>query len=458
VSWDTQSAGALRKVQDRLVREQVQHAVGPFSPYWKQRFADLGRAPASVDGVTALASLPAVGERDVSPDGEPAGLAALVLQPTESGFALHAPGPVLRRALWQRLISRDAYRQLVEQDTKPTTYVWGGLGVSFPIASTRGDLDVIARAGARLWAVLGLSGGDALLSALPTGQSAEQQALTYAAMAAGAPALLPGAAPADLVAAARLAPPTVVAVRSAEAAGVLAELGTAGALVRLTTVLLVGAPTDAERAAAQSAVGDGVTVRGVHAPSGARVLWGECREGGAAAGLHTYSDLEVVQLVDPETGEHATEGGEVVLTQLGMRGSALLRWRTGDVTASTVQAGPCPGCRRTVPRVTALQRGVLVVGRAGGGALDLRAVAGAMAGRADLADWRVVVGPRQRDGRGQVVAHVVPTGDPGESAVGAAADVRALAGMLPTQIVAATAEDLATLPGRQLTRRILRRD
>ena len=93
------------------------------------------------------------------------------------------------------------------------------------------------------------------------------------------------------------------------------ELRAAGAAERLQTLLLVGAPTDAERAAAQDAAGAEVTVRSVHAPAGARLLWAECREAGAAGGLHTYPDLDLVQLVDPESGDNTTEGGEVVLTQ-----------------------------------------------------------------------------------------------------------------------------------------------
>ena len=65
-----------------------------------------GARPHGVLGGVArpgLAALPAVGERDVCPDGDPAGAAGLVLQAGESGYALHAEGPVLRRALLRRL-------------------------------------------------------------------------------------------------------------------------------------------------------------------------------------------------------------------------------------------------------------------------------------------------------------------------------------------------------------------
>src|SRR4051794_41944088 len=94
-------------------------------------------------------------------------MARLVLQVTEGGFALHADGPTVRRALRLRLTDRGAYRALVDQDTRPTTFVWSGLGFRYPLASTRGDLDVVARAGARLWQGLGLTPPDAPLGGVP---------------------------------------------------------------------------------------------------------------------------------------------------------------------------------------------------------------------------------------------------------------------------------------------------
>lgn len=456
-AWDGQSAKALRKEQDRLVAHQVQHVVAPFSPYWKTRFAELGRRASTIKSASDLESLPAAGERDVAPDGSPAGMSRLVLQASEGGFVLHAKGPTVRRALRLRLTARDAYTKAVAHETKPTSYVWSGLGFRYPIASTRADLDVVARAGARLWSVVGLTAHDALLSAVPVASTTEHVALSYAAIAAGAPALFPGAEPAALVAAARLAPPTVLAVPSKNAANVLTTLTDAGVtLDRLHTVLLVGAPTMEQRAAVAGHV-PGAAVLAVHAPSGARVLWAECRAGGAAAGLHTYPDLDLVQVIDPDNGEPAAGGGELVLTQLGMYGSALLRWRTGDTITAPLDVARCPGCGRRVPRVIGLRPGALVLVSDDGRTLDLRTVAGALSGRTDLADWRVAVGQRSRDGRGQVVVHLVPAGDPGEVAVAAATDIRSVAGLLPTQLVVATPEDLGAMSGEQLSPRILRR-
>lgn len=460
-AWDTRRPKRNLALQDELVRAQVR-AVGSSSPFWRQRFADLGRSPRSVDGVGALAAVPAAGERDVSPTGDPAGMSGLVMQGGEKQFALHTSGPQLRRAIRLRITRSSDYQQIVDGETKPTAYSWAGLGFRYPIASTRGDLDVVARAGARLWRVLGLDADDALLSALPAAATTEHVALQYAALAAGTPALFPGDDIDDLVAAARLAPPTVLAVATPTATDVVHALGEASALSRVTTVLLVGAPTADERSGVVRALRDAGTtnaaVLAVHAPTGARVMWGECRESQGVTGLHTYPDLEVVQTVDPETGDDTTagSGGELVLTQLGMRGSALLRWRTADLVEQ-VTSEPCPACGRTSPRVTRLRREALVIGTNGGRFLDLRVLAGALAGRPEITDWRVVLGGRRRDGRGQVVVHLQTAADPGDAAVGAAADLRAVGSRLPTQLVAATAEELNALSGTPLTARVLER-
>jgi phenylacetate-coenzyme A ligase PaaK-like adenylate-forming protein len=293
---------------------------------------------------------------------------------------------------------------------------------------------------------------------VPVEAAVEHVALEYAALAAGAPALFPGDDPERVLAAARLAPPTVLAAPSAAAAEVVDDLASSDAdLSGLRNLLLVGAPTPQERAAAEEALAaaapDAVALA-VHAPSAARVLWAECRPSQGTTGLHTYPDLEVVSTVDPETAASATGSGEVVLTQLGFRGSALLRWRTGDL-AEGVDESPCPACGRRVARVVGdLRRGAMVVS-VGEDVVDLRSVTGALAGRADVVDWRVAVRRRPRGRQEQLVVHVTPDADENEVAAGVIADIRAAAGVAPAQVVMATEEELEALPGEPLTPRVL---
>ena len=468
-AWDRRTPDQNNKQREAAVKSQVLDAVGPFSPWWRERFAALGRTPADAATIAGLRTLPAYGERDLCPEGDPAASAALVLQRDETGFARHAPGPALRKALALRLAAPGSYRRLLEADSRATSFVWAGLGVRFPVASTRSDLDVIARAGARLWAVLGLTGADLVVSALAGPPSAASQALTLAALASGTPAMAPGPELADLLAALSLLPATVLIVDAADAARLLDDLDEAGAdLTALSTVLLVGGAAAAERAAVTDAlarVGASAAVAlAVHAPSGHRLLWAECRSGGAEAGLHTYPDLEVLDLIEAETGELRSDsmagGGELVLTQLGLRGSALLRWRSGDL-AQAIATDPCPSCSRAVPRVLGLARAALVPTlalRTGPQAVDLRGVSGALEGRADVAGWTVVVGPSPRDGADELLVFVVPAAgaDPVEVAVGVARDVRTGSGLLPTQVVLSEAGDLPAGGTALLPRVVLR--
>jgi phenylacetate-coenzyme A ligase PaaK-like adenylate-forming protein len=455
--WDRHTEQSLALLQDDLVRQQVSNFIAPFSPLWRGRLADLDREPSSVRSVADLETLPAIGERDVSPNGDPAGMLALVLEPGGSLAPVAAAAPETRRAFRRRGAAPEAAPTVVDVDQRSTSYVFAGLGFRYPLGSTRGDLDVIARAGARLWAVLGLTRDDVLLSAVPPGATTEHVSLQGAALAAGAPAIFPGENAAAIAAAARLVPPTVIALPAGTAPLLLSGVTDLGAV---RTLLLVGAPSEQERVAAAyalSAAGGAAdaVVLAVHAPSGARVLWGECRESGGTTGLHTYPDLDVAQLVDAETGGPATAGGELVLTQLGLRGSALLRWRTGDVV-SGVSNRPCPSCGRVVPRVKDVQRAALIARLESGRSIDLRAIAGVLSRRSDVVDWRVVVGPRRRDGAMSVVVHFSGfEADNPQTVISVATNMRAAAGRVPTQLVATDRAELSGLSGVPLSPRIL---
>src|SRR3954453_11873434 len=210
-TWDRRRSSALAELRDRLVREQVRDVLAPFSPYWKGHLADAGVKPASITGVRGLDAIPAVGERDVCPGGDPSQAARLVVQASETGYALHAPGPALRKALFRRTFDLDGYKRQVEADSRATSYVFDGLAFRFPIASTRSDLDLVARAGARLWQVLGLTSSDVFVSAVPVGATTDHVALQDAAIGGGSPALFRGSDPDEVAATLRLVPATVLA-------------------------------------------------------------------------------------------------------------------------------------------------------------------------------------------------------------------------------------------------------
>src|SRR3989338_2927863 len=83
------------------------------------------------------------------------------------------------------------------------------------------------------------------------------------------------------------------------------------------------------------------------------MAWSEC-PCHESTGYHTYPDMEIFEIVNPETGEPVKEGesGEIVYTCLDGRASCVLRFRTRDYAVGGMGSEPCPNCGPTPPRIS----------------------------------------------------------------------------------------------------------
>jgi phenylacetate-CoA ligase len=90
---------------------------------------------------------------------------------------------------------------------------------------------------------------------------------------------------------------------------------------------------------------DAINVYGTSEISGPVVC--ECSE---KTGIHFWSDIFLIEVIDPDTGEQLGEGekGELVVTVLGKEGLPMIRWRTGDITSIIEEK--C-NCGRYHPRI-----------------------------------------------------------------------------------------------------------
>lgn len=90
----------------------------------------------------------------------------------------------------------------------------------------------------------------------------------------------------------------------------------------------------------------GAKVLGTYASTEMATAFADCTAG---CGGHLLPELILVEIVNEE-GKAVPAGtaGEVVVTPLGIEGTPLLRYRTGDV--ATLHAGPC-ACGRQTPRL-----------------------------------------------------------------------------------------------------------
>lgn len=441
MTWDRQSPRKLKASRDAAVKHQVVDLVGPCAPFWRQQLSLVGLSPKSINGLAALSRIPSVGERDVCPDGDPAAAARMVLQTDERGFVMRSSGYQMRSAYLRRLFSTASYRRRVDAVIRPTSFHEGGLAMRYPIASTRGDLDLIARAGYRLMRVLGVGRQDVIAVTLSDTLSMESVALRYAGIGAGCP-IVETAGDLDALARAITVLPVTVLVGTP---GELMETVEAFAmadisLATITTVILIDGIDNVIRSEMREALfraGSSAAVLFAWGPRDGRVLYGECRESvtqGNSAGLHTYPDLDVVQIADPESGETLPDAseGEIVVTQLGFWGSALLRWRTGSISTHGIDKTPCPGCRRVVARITGEVFDDALAAPLNDELVDLRVVAGSLIGRPDLRSWRIEANPA----KATVTVHI-STGREGGDQVAATVqrDIKRASGVNVTNVV-----------------------
>lgn len=362
-AWDRKTPARRDRDAGEDLRRWIDHEVRPFSPWWANRLEGLDLS--SLDG---LRHVPILSEEEAAAAGGP-GNPALLLLPTEDGFKRHADrGDLFTAAGELRKGGPGARRAALFRRYKPVHVHEAGVAVVLAVAYTRTDLDRLHLAGARLIEVLGLGADDAMVNVVPAGPSIRFWGLYHAALAARMTALHPRAGGESAVGAAlrglAMLPATVLAVPVAEAVELLAGLAERGvAAGRLRTVLTVGPPPSTARRteiaeAAQRLGGAEVRVQAVWAPECARALWGEPRPATAdpaeaTYGLHTYPDLEVLEVRDVETDRLAPdrEPGELLYTSLGWRGTAAVRLATGSWTGGLVRDVPCPVTGRTVPRL-----------------------------------------------------------------------------------------------------------
>jgi phenylacetate-coenzyme A ligase PaaK-like adenylate-forming protein len=150
---------------------------------------------------------------------------------------------------------------------------------------------------------------------------------------------------------------------------------------------------------------DRAVVSGTYGFTEARMAFSECPTGHEhSSGYHTYPDLCVFEVVDPETGEPVEEGakGELVYTPLDGRGTTVLRYRTGDLAIGGVSTEPCPWCGRTVPRIHSDLRRVsdqraLELTKIRGTLVDLSAMGAILSGIAEVVEWQVAIAKLRDD-------------------------------------------------------------
>jgi phenylacetate-CoA ligase len=196
-------------------------------------------------------------------------------------------------------------------------------------------------------------------------------------------------------------------------------------------------------------------VTGAFGATEMKYAWGDCgAEESEDRFYHTYPDMEIIEVVDSETGQPLGEGetGELVVTNLDARGSVVLRYRTGDILAGGYMNERCPCCGRTMPRISCnISRRApakeFALAKVKGNLIDLNAFSTILKNNVDVLQWLVEIRKKDDDPEGidEVWIYVCPTSVGEVSGLGdrISASVRTSLEFKPDRVILIAYEELA---------------
>jgi phenylacetate-coenzyme A ligase PaaK-like adenylate-forming protein len=121
----------------------------------------------------------------------------------------------------------------------------------------------------------------------------------------------------------------------------------------------------------------------------------ECRPG---SGYHNPAPEQFyVEIVEPGSGRPLPEGekGQILLTHLDRRGTVLLRYALGDVTAHST--APCPRCGRCAGRLTELPRRTDELVKIKGMLVNPEVIAGILVRERAVSEYQIVIEKERAD-------------------------------------------------------------
>jgi phenylacetate-CoA ligase len=329
-----------------LLRRYLDRTVIPFSKYYRD-FAEELRRVRSVDD---LSHIPLTTKRDLQEHP-----LDFVIVP-EKKILARRPSTIVR-AMW---CGRRAVEDSFEREFRPVfmTFTSGRSSEPLPVVYSNHDLDNLKTAGVQIMNICGAKREMRMVNMFPYAPHLAFWQSHYAGTEFGV--FMVVGTEGNLRLLQRINPDAVIGMPTF-LYHVMQEAVSRGLkCARLQRIILGGEKVPEgmcrklKALAAQLGAGK-VDVLMTYGFTEAKMAWPECPhpDGAESGGFHLYPELNLIEVVDPKTGEPVGEGepGEIVYTPLDSRGTVVLRYRTGDMIEGGLVHEPCPHCGRCVPRL-----------------------------------------------------------------------------------------------------------
>lgn len=420
--WDSWTPDRIREIQEEKLRRFLTGQVYPFHPHYRRLFDESGVDPMSVRTVADLQRLPFTCKEDIAPSGaDPENPRRFVLEPGFSSVKLRRPGgwtPEFAGG-WFRETGFGSEQEFREEyQPVVTMFTTGRTAEHTPFFSTLYDIARMREAGRRLASVIStmasedtdLRGvainnfpGFAHLAYWVALTGAEGSAFTMMSTGGGA------ATNERILNIIERVRPTLFMGLPGYTYDLFREAAADGRDLSSLEVVAMGG--DRVSPAAREKIVYLLEEMGAVEPvvtsafgcTEMKYAWGDCGDD-EDRGYHTCPDMEIIEVVDPDTGQVLGEGetGELVVTNLDARGSVVIRYRTGDVLVGGYTMEPCPNCGRTMPRISgSITRrradSEFELSKVKGNLVDLNAFSDVLDNNVDVLEWRVEITKRNED-------------------------------------------------------------
>ncbi len=359
----------IRALQNRKLREFINEEVYPFSPYYRKLFDDHKIHPRDIRTVEDLKHIPFTSKNDfIATPAHPEKFKEFVLQPDqekitrfwpiEKKLGLLTDSVILGRAEAQEKLSRQ-YRPCFITFTTGTT----NKPVSF--LYSHHDMQNLHLSGSRMLSLFEIKNDERVMNIFPYAPHLAFWQVVFGGLSSCVMIFSSGGGKVmgtegNISAIVRMRPSVILGVPS-YVYHVLRLAQEKGCRMEYVKKIVLGAARVTEGfkekiiELLKSMGATGVSVFGTYGFTEARAAWAECpTKPGISSGYHLYPDQEIIEIIDPKTGEVKGEGqdGEIVYTALNSRCSVVVRYRTGDYLKGGVSYAPCSYCGRTVARLS----------------------------------------------------------------------------------------------------------
>ncbi len=401
----------IKEMQDRKLRAFMANQIYLYSPYYSNMLKELKIDPLKVKGIDDLRHLPFTYKWDIAPtDEEPKKAKDFVIRPDEEVTEKYGHLAKMSMTSGKAMVEERVY------DFKPVHlhFTTGRTAMPTPFLYSKRDLDNIREAGYRLLDVFEVTSDDIVVNCFPFAPHLAFWQTFFAGEKMNVANFHSGGGKIvgtkNLMDAFEYLRPTVAVFIPGYAYYFLREAVKQGRDFSSIRKIFFGGERvppglkDKIKELFAQLGAENVMVLATYGMTEAKGAWPECPSHEEYHGYHLYPDMEVFETVDPESGEPVGEGeeGEIVYTSLDWRGTAVLRYRTGDIAVGGLLLEPCPNCGRTVPRISSnIQRKSEVkefsMTKVKGTLINLNNFFPLMMGHPDIEEWQIEMRKRNDD-------------------------------------------------------------